>query len=223
VTFPATTTITRLLFLDHNWKQFTVKHDLAGVFTDFTTVVGLDGALGGGITETTFADDTAYYEFDSVTTTRIQITVKKTQTTDAEKFISQIIATKELGTFVGFPIVDRLTMSRNSRSKKVLSGKSLVQKSEESNNFQLRFKNYAVGLTFTADMSLMYTLFDRENNFLVWLSGGRRGTDFFRFTLRPFELKQVFQMQIDRDIRQSYSKNVYINAANLRVRLVEAV
>ena len=221
ISYPEDTTINRVILQDHNWETFTVQYDSGGVFTDFTTVVGLDGSLGGGISETTFADDTAYYEFDSVTTSRIQITVTTTQTADEDKFISQIISTEELGTLQGFPLVRGLSPSRNLRRRKVLSGKSLIQKSEESVRFRLDFKNF--GSTFTADLDLMFTLFEREDNFLTWLSGGKRGTDNFRYTLRGFRLKDIFEMQIDRDFPLSYRNNVYVNPVNVRVSLTEAV
>ncbi len=221
IAFDVDQTIDRIILLDHNFKEFTVKFDSAGAFVDFTTVVGLDGALGGGITETTFSDDTAYYEVDQVTTPRIEITVTKTQVVNAEKFIAQIIATTELGTFVGFPILKSITQTRNSRVKKMLSGKFNISKSIESAAFRLDFKNYPPSLT--ADLDLALSLFDRESPFLVWLSGGRRGTDFFTFTLRGFRLKDVLQMQVNRDFKMSYSKNVYLIQVNMQLSLVEHV
>lgn len=222
VTLPTAQTIDRILLVDHNWKEFTVKYDVVGVFTDFTTVVGLDGALGGGITETVFADNTAYYEFDAVSVTILEITVTKTQIANAEKFITQIISTDELGTLEGFPLIKGLTHTRNSRRKKMLSGKTLVQKSEESLKFKLQFKNYP-GRTLGPDLDLMFTLFDREENFIVWLSGGRRGTEFFRYTLRGFRLEDVPECQVERDYKVSYTKNVYIHVNNVTVSIAEAV
>ena len=222
ISFPATVTIDRILLIDHNWKQFTVKFDSAGIFTDFTTVVGLDGSLGGGITETTFSDTSAYYEFTSVTTTRIEITITKTQVVDAQKFINQIVATEELGTLVGFPNFRRITPSRTLKIKKMLSGRSNISKSEDIfKNISIDFKNYPSSLA--ADINLMFTLDDSEDDFLVWPCGGRRGTDFFRFTLKGFRLEDLIPMQVDKDIANTYSKNVYINTVNLKVSLTEHV
>lgn len=220
VSFNGAKTIDRIMLVDHNWKEFTVKYDVAGTFTDFTSVIGIDGALGS-ISETVFADDTAYYEFDAVSTEQIEVTVTKTEVVDDQKFITQIVSTNELGTLQGFPVINKLKLSRNTRRKKMLSGKMLVQKSDTTNSFELRYKNYPPSLN--GDLDLMFTLFDREDNFIVWLCGGRRGTDFFRYTLRGFRLCDVFQMQIEKDFSESYSKNVYINMVNLSVRLAEAV
>lgn len=221
INFPETTTIDRLFLRDHNWKEFTVKYESGASYVDFSSVVGLDGSLGGGVSETTFADDTAYYEFASVSTDSLEITVTKTQTADQEKFLSQLITCTEIGTLQGYPLVRGLRVSRNVRRTEVLSGKTLSQKSEESTELTLDFKNF--GSTFSADLDLMFTLFDREDNFLVWPCGGKRGSGSFSYTLRGFRLKDIFEMQATRDFPLSYRDNVYVNPTNLRVTLEEAV
>jgi hypothetical protein len=38
-------TISRLLLLDHNWKDFTAKYWNGSAFADFTSVIGLDGSV----------------------------------------------------------------------------------------------------------------------------------------------------------------------------------
>lgn len=223
ITLSEESAIDRILLLDHNWKSFTVKYDSAGVFTDFTNVVGIDGSLGGGISESSFSDDTAYYEFDSVTTSKIQITATTTQTADEEKFLSQVISTAELGTLQGFPLIRGINNSRNLRKRRVLSGRVSNQKSEETIRFTIDFKNYGTTSDFTPDLDLAYTLFDREDNFLVWLCGGRRGTSNFRYTLRGFRLKDVYEMQVNNELSISYRDNVYVNPVNIRIPLAEAV
>jgi len=75
--------INRLLLVDHNWKDFNAQYDNAGTWTHFTSVFGIDGAKAN-ITETAFADDTAYYEFTLVSTDKSRIQVTKTQTADQQ-------------------------------------------------------------------------------------------------------------------------------------------
>lgn len=221
ITPPADVVLDRIFLIDHNFETFTVKYKSGGVFVDFTNVTGLDGALGGGITETTYARDTAYYEFDSVTTSAIEITCTTAQVTDAEKFISQIIATEELGTLEGYPIVKSVKPSRNSRIKRTLTGRRNVLKSIETTEFQLDFKDYPRSLS--DDLDLMFDLQDSEDPFLVWLSGGRFGSDFFGYTLPQWKLKAVTQMQVIKNLDNSYSKNVYQNSVNVKVGLAESV
>ena len=221
VSFPAAVTIDRLALNDHNWKEFTIKYDLASVFTDFTSVVGLDGALGGGVAETVYARDNSYYEFDSVITTRLELVIEKTQVVDAEKFLSKLFATEELGTLSGYPVVNDVILSRNSRVTRMLSGKSLIQKSVESHSFNISFSNYPNSLT--ADLDLVMTLYDSEEDFVIWLCGGRFGTDNFRYTLRGWRLQDFIPVQMAEDLPVNYLNNTYISMVNLNLKLVEHV
>lgn len=218
ITFPESTEIDRLLLIDHNWKEFTAQYDNGGVYTDFTNIIGIDGSVGT-IAETAFADNTAYYEFDAVTTTSIQLTVTKTQTADQEKYINQIIATKELATLQGYPILKSIAHSRNLRKRQVLSGRTLIQKSEESMDLTLDFKNYPP--SYSADIDLIFTLHDEEDDFIIWPCGGRRGSDYFAYQLRGWRLEDAYSVQVDNDLKISYSKNVYQNTINASLSLVE--
>jgi len=221
ITFDGSQTIDRVFLIDHNWKQYTVKYSLVGVYTHFTNVVSLNGVTQTNISETTYDQDTSYYEFTEVTTDSIEITVTKTQVSDEEKYISRIVATSELGTLQGYPGVTSMTQSRNTRVNKMLSGKDSVQKSEESVDFQLLFKDYPA--SYSGDLDLMSELFEMEENFLIWLCGGRYGSDYFRYPIRGFRLQDLYEMQIDKDFDISYSDNVYINQINQKISFTEAV
>jgi hypothetical protein len=223
ITLPASSTISRLLLLDHNFKQFNIKYlnDLS-VWTSFTNVKGMDGALSG-ISETAFSDDTAYYEFDQVTTTGIQISIDKTQVANAEKYLSQLIVTTELGTFAGYPTIKQVAVDRNSRIKKTLTGRYSIQKADETAAFQLSFKSYPSAITYNVDMDLLMALHDRDASFLVWLCGGRRGSTYFNYTLRGFRLRDVFQMQLDKALNLSYTMSVYKNSLNAEVSFQETI
>lgn len=209
--------ITRILLVDHNWKQYTVKYWNGASFVDFTSVVGLDGALGGGITETTFADTTSYYEVASVTTTKIQITVTKTQTANAQKYISQIVATTELGTLQGFPLISGSSVTRSVRQMQMMSGRSKVVKSVEAYSLQLDFSEYSGASTYSPDLDLMYQLNDRDTPFLVWACGGRRGSTYFKYAPRGMRLQDLYLMQLVTDIVGSFPQSIYTSTVGLDV------
>jgi len=213
--------ISRILILNHNFKNFNIKYDVSGVWTAFSSVVGINGSLSG-ITETTFADNSSYYEFTPVTTTQIQITINTTQVVNAEKYISQIIVTSEIGTLQGYPIVGSVDMGRNLRSVKTLSGFFSIQKSLEVPSFDLNFKEYPASSTYNVDFDVVMSLHDREDAFLVWLCGGRRGSTYFKYTLRGWRLQDVFQMQVSKPLKLSYSDNVYKAPISTKLEL-EAV
>lgn len=213
--------INRIFLVGHNLKDFNIQYDLGGTWTHFSSVIGLDGAKAN-ITETVFADDTAYYEFASVTTTKIRIQALKTQTANQEKYISQIIVTSEVGTFAGWPRIKSVDITRNQRTVKTLSGFYSVQKALEVPSFDMELKDYPSTSTYNVDFDLIMTLHDLEDPFLVWLCGGKRGTTFFKYTLRGWRLKDIFQMQIAKGIKLSYSNGIYSAQINTKIEL-EAV
>lgn len=220
VSLGASRSISRIAFVDHNWKQFTCKYLSSGSYVDFSGVYGIDGAKAS-VSETTFADSTAYYEVTEVVTTSFQITVTKTQTADQEKYLSQFIATKELGTFLGWPKIGNIESDRNMRVTKTLNGRVIVQKSIETLGFSLDLKDYPSNSTYNADFDLIMTLQDRELPFQIWLCGGRRGTTYFKYTLRGFRLKDFLLMQITKKISLSYTSNIYTSRINCKIELDE--
>lgn len=220
ILMPEAVTIDRILLVDHNWKEFTVKYYSGATYVNFSGVVGLDGSKAN-ISETTFADDTAYYEFTPVSTTQIEITVTKTQTANQQKYINAFIATEELGTFQGYPMINVLTHNRNAQSRTTLGGKVLVQKSEESFLCKLLFENYPASLS--ADIDLLFELYDREINFIMWICGGKRGSTYFKKQMKGYRLKDVYTVNTPEPVTPLYTANVYQNPVNFFQTFVEAV
>jgi hypothetical protein len=212
--------IDRLFLQNHNWKDFNVQYWTGVAWAHFASVVGIDGSKAN-ITETAFAQDTAYYEFTAVTTTKLRIQVLKTQVVDDQKYIAQVIACTEIGTLQGWPKIKGVKHSRNSRKKEMLSGKVLVQPGIDSFACKLDFQNYPTSLS--ADLQLAMTLFDREDPFLVWLCGGAYGPTKFRHTLRGFRLQDVYLMHVVSDVPVEYMGNGYLNPVGVELALEEHV
>lgn len=222
ITFPDDYEINRLFLVDINWKEFTAKYHNGSTYVDFANVIGLDGDPGSSIiSETAFSDTTAYYEFDAVTTNSIQITVTKTQTADEEKYLGQVIACKEYGTFLGYPKI-KIKHSRNERKKVALSGRSVIQKSETvMERMDIQLKDYPG--SYSVDVALINTLFELDETFIVWACGGRRGSPYFQTEMRGFRLQDVYEVQISADVASSYSRNIYSGNTNTKLRLTEHV
>ncbi len=216
INFKTSQTLDRLIFTGHNFKQFTVKYNGG---TDFANVSGLDGDLVGGIAETDFDKDTAYYKFDSVVVSSITISVDTTQVADAEKYLNQFIATTELGTFAGFPRIQNVQHNRNIKGSKALSGKNVIQKGYETTTFRMNFKSYPV----QADIDIVEEIHEREDSFLVWLCGGRYGSEHFTIEQRGWRLRDLYNMQISRALGANYEKSIYQNGANTSMALVEVI
>lgn len=216
INFKTSQEIDRLLLVGHNFKNYTVKYNGG---SDFTTVSGLDGDLVGGIAETTYANNTSYYKFDSVSVNSITITVNTTQLADDEKYLMQFIATVELGTLAGFPRIQNVEHDRNIVGSQVLSGKNIIQKGYETTSLKIVFKTYPV----QADITLMDDLHEREDSFLVWLCGGRYGLEYFTVEQRGWRLQDIYNMQVNRALSSDYEKGIYQNGVNKTLNFVEVV
>ena len=211
INFGSNKTIDRVLLLDHNFKNFTVKYLSGSSYVAFANVIGIVGTSLSGNTETSFSKDSSYYEFDSVSTSSIQIACLSTQTPNAEKYLGQAIGTSELGTFVGYPQVSRIDLSRNTRSKKTLSGRYSVQKSQQTLGYSIRFRNYPSSTIYNVDIDLALTLFESEDPFLIYPCGGRYESQHFSYQLPGFRLKDCILSQVKKGYKLKYVKNIYTN------------
>ncbi len=129
VTLAEAQTFNRLFLLNHNLKNFTVTYG-AGA-TAFANVITVNNATKANITETTYAYDSSYYEFDSVTTNQINISCTNVQDTavTVQKFLSVLILCNEIGSFS----VDGLAkpsakVDANNRVQSNINNKALVQR-----------------------------------------------------------------------------------------------
>ena len=210
--------INRILITRMNLKEFSIKYHDGATFVNFTNVIGVNSVSTSGINETAYARNTAYYEFDAVTTNMIQITCLKTQVVDAEKFINSLIVTEEIGTFQFFPRI-KPTMSRNETKAKTLSRKFVIQKTYETNSIKITFKTHPS----QNDLDIVETLFDREEPFLVYLCGGRTGTQFFKLDQKSWNLEDIFNMQIIGKLKNEWERGVYTLGFNKRITFEEHV
>lgn len=219
ITLSESKTFDRLFLIHHNFKQFTVQYWDSG-WTDFANIIGINGVTAAQISETTYDANSAYYEFDEVSTNRILITATKTQIVDEQKFLNSFAATSELGTLDGFPIVKNATKDKKLRKSILLNGRSHVNKSIEVMRFSIDFKNYPPPLQ--ADLDLIYNLFDRDDNFLTWICGGRNGNPYFGYQLRGFRIEDVIETQVVNIFKDSYRNNFYNGTVRLKLKLEEA-
>jgi len=208
-----------LFLIDHNFKNFKVEYDASSVWTAFSNVEAIDG-VKSGILETVNAFSTSYYEFDSVTTSSFRITANTTQTANEEKFATFLTTTEELGTLEGFPEVKNVTKDRNLRKKETLNGRLFIQKSIEVKKFDIQFKDYPSYLT--GDLSLIEDLFDMDAAFNVWLCGGRQGSTYFGYQFKGFATRDLIQVQVTNNFRDSYRKNFYNGAVKMKLTLEES-
>lgn len=210
--------IDTLLLTDFNFKNFNIKYNSSGSFINFTNVFGVNNTSSANISETDFSYSSAFYTFDAVTTTQIQIECDETQISDAEKFLGQFIATKEIGTFLGFPRINPES-DRNETKAVTLSRRYIVQKTYETNKIKINFKTHP----YQNDITIVENLFNREDPFLVYPCGGRTGENFFKVSQKSWKLDDIFNMQIIGKIKNDFEKGVYTLGFNKTLTLVEHI
>lgn len=220
ITFTEAKTFDRIFLIDHNFESFNIQYFDGATYQHFANVTDIDGSQSN-ITETTYSRDTSYFEFTEVTSTKIRIQVTTTQVADDQKYLNQVIVTSEMGTLQGYPQIKGLELSRNLRTEKMLSGRSLTFKSDEFFKVQLDFKDYPPSLS--ADIDLIFSLHDIEDTFLIWICGGKTGSSYFRKQMRGYRLRDVISVQLTASIKPIYSDNVFVNAVNFSAQLQEAV
>lgn len=218
VTLKNSKLIDRLFLVDFNFKEFQVQYYDGIGFVDFINVIGVNGVATTGISETDYSFDTAYYEFDEVTTNSIQITCLKTQVVNAQKFLTQVIMTEELGTLQGLPRVQPES-DRNETKAKSLSRRLVVQKTYETNKVKITFKTHP----FKNDSNIINALFDREEPFLVYPCGARAGDKYFRVEQKAWRLKDIYNVQLVGKLKNEWEKGVYILGFNKQITLEEHI
>ena len=210
--------INRIILTEINFKNFEVQYWNGSTWTNFTNVVGVNGTAYVGIASIDYALDSAYFEFDNVTTTRLRIACLTTQVPNAEKFICNFICTTEIGTFKGFPRIDPTT-DMNEVKTKTLGGKVLVSKGFETVKIKVNFKTHP----YQTDVTLLEELFSRVEPFLVYPCGGRSGVKYFKISQKIWMLKDIFNMQATGDLDSDFEKGVYILGVNKNITFEEHV
>lgn len=205
VSFGETRTFQDLLFIGQNWKNFNVKYwDGTASYVDFSTVVN----------ETASTVSTAYYHFNEVSTTAFQIKINGTQTANQDKYLKQLVCTTILGTFTVQPQV-MPSMNKNRKTTQYLSGKSFVSKGTGA--FNCRIKMPVVSND--ADLTLIETLYDSYEGFLVWLCGG--DVSQFETIRQGFRLQDVFYCDLTNDFSAPWNDGRWNAGMPIDLQLVE--
>lgn len=213
IDFGASYAIDRLLLVKNNFKAFTVQYWNGSAWTDFASVVTKEGTQAT-VTETTNTKTTNYYEFTEVTTDQIKVTITTTQTANAEKYVGEVIATKEVGTLTGYP-VQTLGFEKNQIKKETLGGRPKFSILDESFSTTFDFTNYPTA----ADHTIIQTLWDGNEEFLIYPCGGNAAQ--FRFSRKGSRLEDVFLVWFDSAFEPNFTSNVYTLGLNYQIKLVE--
>lgn len=192
----------RIMFVQHNFKDFKVEYlDTSAVWQDIETI-------------TNNQIDTTYIEFDRVEGSQVKLTINSTQEIDADKFLRQAIICEEIGRFSIEPEI-KAEFSKERKTNRYLSGKAFV--ASQVGGFSCRISKSGV---FTEqDLSLIETLFDQFEGFLVSLSGG--DTTPYETIRAGYRLRDIFFMNLANEYEPNWDESRYKNGMSIDLRLIE--
>lgn len=218
ITLPSAKTINRLFMTDFNFKDFDVMYWNGSAWADFANVIGINGEAFTGVSSTAYSMASGYFEFDTVVTSEVRIRVRKTQVADAQKYLTNFLLTKEIGTFTGFPRIEP-NSNRNEEKIKAMSGKFLVQKGFDTTQIKITFKTHP----YQADIDIVTALYESEDPFLVYPCGGRTGTTYFKISTRSWAVDAIFNMQLVGKVADKFEKGVYTLGVSNSITLEEHI
>lgn len=193
--------------LNFNLKKFTIKYDSAGTPTDFSVPINETVNNSGG--------SIIFNSFAEVTTQKIYITATETIIANAEKAIGEVIISKVIGTFKGYPDVS-IKIDKNKIEKKMLRGKAKIVDRDETISYALSFKAYPEN----EDMVLVEKLWDRRNPFYILLSGNIESD--FRFIRHGWRNQDIRLVCVSKDYDPNYYQNLYFSGVDFTINLIEA-
>lgn len=213
IVFDSSVTFDRLI-LSGNIKALKMTYG-AGA-SAFSNVFSNNGQALSGLdynyTSDTLTGYAGYiFEFDSVTSDQINITMKKTNTADQEKKVFELFVGEEIGTFI-----DDITSSPHSYDP-TSSVKNQIQlmKSngghysiDRSNKFQVEMEFFE--LLETADQDIYYSMLD--NREITWYPCGGKTT----YTQRGWRIQDFYACNVFGDESANFAhgrdKNMGITA-----------
>lgn len=135
-------------------------------------------------------------------------------------FARQIIVSKEIGTFQGFPTVSAYTESQNEIINKTSTGlKHVTKQIPTIDSFKIRFQAHPI----ENDVTLSDNLFKSKDSFTLWPTGGGYGSENFLFEKDGWRLSDVFNVQTVGKKSHRWYKNFYKSGANTDINLVEVI
>lgn len=212
VNFPSKD-VNRIILTGTNLKSFQISGSFTNV-TDKTNSLLSDGPID----MTNNDQENLYFAFDDINLTQITIQIRETFQPNDHPRIDDLILTKEIGTFEGFPEIANITVSANAKTFKSKAGGAFIAKQQRTiDNINLNFKNY----TKEEDIQLVQSLYRNPDSFLIWPSGGKQEN--FRFDLEGLRFADIYHVQTTGKFAIRQTKGSYSGLIDARISFTEAV
>lgn len=200
-------TITDILLVLHNFKNYTVKYWNGSSFVNFSPAINVSGNTAA----------TTYHQVASVDTSKLQITITGTQVPDSDKVMHQFIATSRIGQLQGWPVIGKPTIDRNRINTKMLSGKMNVAENVGGFFCKLSVASWHVD----ADLSIVETLYQANRGFLVWLCAGDP-TQFWS-NRQGYRMEDIVLMKCTNELIPEFNDGIYQRGMKIDIELAEVI
>ena len=198
--------IDSIILIKHNFKSFTLQYWDGASWVDFSTAIN----------PSTNTAETTFHQFTLVTTTKLKLTILGTIIANADKFLYQFIATEQIGQLNGWPIV-KPVIGRNRQRSKMISGKESVREQIDATQVKLNVNCWSN----SADLSIVEELYDSNDGFLVWLSGGDESQ--FSSVRQGYRLEDLYLMKCIGEYKPAFYKGLYPSGLVIAIDLTEVV
>lgn len=197
-----------IILVNHNFKAYTIKYWNGSAWVDFSPAINVSGN----------AKDTVYHSFTQVVSCpKVLLTISGTMVANSDKMLSTFVVTEKLGQFAGWPIIGSPVVGRNRSTTKMLSGKSSVRE----NIGNLAFKLSVILWKNANDLTLVQTLYNQNNGFLTWLTGGEESQ--FFINTKPYRNKDISLMKCSDEYSPVLYQGMYQVGQAITMNLVEVV
>jgi hypothetical protein len=199
--------INRIMLLNHNLKAYTLKYWNGAAYVDFSTPIA----------ETVYAQDASFHSFDLVSARLFRFIVQGTQIANADKTLSQLIFTRQVGVFTAQPNVSRAESNKNRIVERTVSGRRMVS---------LREGGFMVTVKFMPnktqnDIDLIMDLYESNEGRLISLVGGDDSS--VPIDIFGFQKKDMFLLIPSDDLDSAFFNGRFSHGNATQMTLVESI
>lgn len=207
VDFGETRRISDIILIKHNFKSFKIEYWDGSAYQAFSPAIDT----------TTNTHLSSHFEFTAQSTLKIRITIRGTIVANQDKQLYQLIATEQIGQFNGWPVIKDPIVGRNRKKSQMLSGKMNIFENVGLFSCDLEVN----GLTNNSDLSIIESLYDYSEGFLVWLCGGDE--DQFKTVRKGYRLEDLFLMKCSNEYKPEYLSGLYKGGIKISISLEEVI
>ena len=196
------------IYIDnHNIKAGKIEYWTGAAWADFSTPISWSGN----------ADTTNYYEFTELTKQKVKLTMDTTQVVDAQKTVGELRVLSEIGTLASNP----------SEFVPLFKYKQSLNQTVKGGNVKVRFgkkfgARFLLSDAVEADVVLAETLYDRNDSFYIYPSGGSAtNEDGETLTQRGYRLFDMYLVNILSNFEPSIKKNIQEIGTRIPVKVAE--